>query len=50
MPLDEKFKELLLKEILKNTPENLINKLVDLELGIFYSVKNFNGINFKFTC
>lgn len=46
-PLSEKFKEALVTEIGKNTPENLLNKLIDLEDGVFYAVKIFNNISFK---
>lgn len=47
IPLNEKFKEALLKEICKNTPENLINKLIDLENNLFYAVKIFPTLTFK---
>lgn len=46
-PLTEKFREALISEIGKNTPENLLNKLLDLEEGIFYAVKIFDNISFK---
>src|SRR5690242_1755486 len=47
IPLNEKFKEALLKEIGKNTPENLLNKLLDLEKSLFYAVKIFPTLTFK---
>lgn len=46
-PLSEKFREVLICEIGKNTPENLLNKLVSLEHGLFYAVKIFNSISFR---
>jgi hypothetical protein len=47
IPLNEKFKEALLKEIGKNTPENLLNKCLDLESSLFYAVKIFPSLAFK---
>lgn len=46
-PLSEKFREVLICEIGKNTPENLLNKLINLETGVFYAVKIFSTISFK---
>lgn len=43
---NERFRELLLREIGRNTPETLVNKLLDLENGLFYSFKMFNTLQF----
>src|SRR3990167_5902362 len=44
---NERFRELILKEIGLNTPETIVNKLLDLENGIFYSLKMFNSLHFR---
>lgn len=44
---NERFRELILKEIGWNTPETIVNKLLDLENGIFYSLKMFNSLHFR---
>lgn len=46
-PLSERFREAMIAEIGKNTPENLLNKLLSLENGLFYAVKIFNTISFR---
>ena len=47
LPMTEHFRDALMKEICKNTPENLLNKLLDMETWTFYAVKQFTTFTFQ---
>lgn len=47
LPINERFREAVLKEINRHSPETLLNKLLDLEQCLFFTVKVFNQMNFK---
>lgn len=48
-PFNEKFRELIMKEVNKGAADNLLNKIVDLENKLFFAVKMLNPMKLAFS-